>query len=312
MQQVALKYSRTPSSPAPASRHGRLIGAPKPWDIHTMDCLDGMSRMRPASVHFIATDPPYFLDGMGDDWSKSKLNRRVKPGVIGGLPAGMKFDKTQGKKLIAYMARAAAEMLRVLKPGGFAAVFSQARLAYAMGFALDAAGFEIRDMLGWQYQGQAKAFSQDHFVRKMNLPAHEKSAILATVAGKKTPQLKPQFEPIILAQKPKEGTFIDNWLKHQTGLMSPDQSVMNGGFPGTLMAVPKPKKGKEFEHMTVKPVLVMRQLICLFTIENQIVCDPFAGSGTTGVAALRDKRRFIGFEIDPDYAAVARRRIAGE
>ena len=61
--------------------------------------------------------------------------------------------------------------------------------------------------------------------------------------------------------------------------------------------------------MTVKPVPVMRQLIRLFTIEEQIVLDPFTGSGTTGVAAAQDKRKFIGFEIDPDYARIAHDRI---
>jgi site-specific DNA-methyltransferase (adenine-specific) len=41
------------------------------------------------------------------------------------------------------------------------------------------------------------------------------------------------------------------------------------------------------------------------------VVDPFAGSGTTGAACLAEGRRFIGFEIDPDYVEMARRRIAG-
>ncbi|MDD9797509.1 MAG: site-specific DNA-methyltransferase [Alphaproteobacteria bacterium] len=281
-------------------------------DIRNMDCLQGMRTMQANSIHFVATDPPYFLDGMGDDWDKSKLKKRVKPGVIGGLPAGMKFDKKQAQRLKLFMSGIAREIYRILKPGGFVTIFSQARLSYAVGSVLDEAGFEVRDMLAWKYEGQAKAFSQEHFVRRMKLPQSEKDRIMAEIAGKKTPQLKPQFEPIILAQKPREGTFVENWLIHQTGLMSPDQSIMGTGFPGTILEAPKPKKSSQIGHMTVKPVTVMRQLIRLFTIEGQIVLDPFLGSGTTAIAALQDKRKFIGFEIDPDYTAIALQRVQNE
>ncbi|WP_424946144.1 DNA-methyltransferase [Candidatus Spongiihabitans sp.] len=302
---------------APGFDRHKIIHAAERFDgneytLINADCIKGLGGLRADSVHFVATDPPYFLDGMGDDWNKAKLNQRVKPGVIGGLPAGMKFDKNQAKRLREFMLKTAAELYRVLKPGGFACVFCQARLSYAVGTAFDEAGFEIRDMLAWKYEGQAKAFSQAHFVRKMKLSATEKNAIIKQISGKKTPQLKPQFEPIILAQKPKEGTFINNWLTHKTGLMSPDQSIMGKGFPGTILEAPKPKKGAEFGHMTIKPVVVMRQLIRLFTISGQTVLDPFMGSGTTAVAAMQDNRRFIGFEIDPDYTKIALQRIKNE
>ena len=280
--------------------------------IHNENCLLGMQKMPAESAHFVATDPPYFLDGMGEDWDKSKLNRRVKPGVIGGLPAGMKFDKSQARRLREFILEVGKALHRVLKPGGFVAMFSQARLAYAVGNALDEAGFEIRDMLAWKYEGQAKAFSQEHFVRKMKVSDSEKNRIAKEIAGKKTPQLKPQFEPILLAQKPREGTFVENWLKHKTGLMSPGQSILGNGFPGTILECPKPKKGNALGHITVKPVPVMRQLIRLFTLEGQIVLDPFTGSGTTAVAAIQDNRSFIGFEINPDYAAMAAKRIRDE
>lgn len=282
------------------------------FDIRNEDCLRGLDSLPSESVHFVATDPPYFLDGMGDDWDKAKLKKRVKPGVIGGLPAGMKFDRNQAKRLKSFMFEVSEKLYRVLKPGGFVAVFSQARLSYAVGSALDEAGFEIRDMLAWKYEGQAKAFSQEHFVRRMNISKGEKQKILKEISGRKTPQLKPQFEPIILAQKPREGTFVENWISHQTGLMSPGQSLMGDGFPGTILEAPKPKKGAEVGHMTVKPVSVMRQLIRLFTIEGQTVLDPFVGSGTTAVAALQDNRGFMGFEIDPDYTEIALQRVRSE
>ena len=65
-------------------------------------------------------------------------------------------------------------------------------------------------------------------------------------------------------------------------------------------------------HPTQKPTELMVELIELFTNPGDIVLDPFAGSGTTGVACLRLGRRFIGCELSPQYAAIARERLAAE
>lgn len=63
-------------------------------------------------------------------------------------------------------------------------------------------------------------------------------------------------------------------------------------------------------HPTEKPVPLMMDIIADFTQKDQLICDPFAGSGTTGVAAVRLGRRFIGIEIEPKYYDIARRRIS--
>ena len=54
-------------------------------------------------------------------------------------------------------------------------------------------------------------------------------------------------------------------------------------------------------HKTQKPVLLMKKLIELTTDEDQTVLDPFAGSGSTGLAALSTNRKFIGIEKDPEH-----------
>jgi len=63
------------------------------------------------------------------------------------------------------------------------------------------------------------------------------------------------------------------------------------------------------EHPTQKPIELMSWLIWNFTNEGDLILDCFAGSGTTGVACVQTGRRFIGIEIDPDYYAIAKRRI---
>jgi site-specific DNA-methyltransferase (adenine-specific) len=65
----------------------------------------------------------------------------------------------------------------------------------------------------------------------------------------------------------------------------------------------------EREHPTVKPVDLMRKIILLHSNEGDIVLDPFAGSGTTCVAAQIEKRNYIAFEIDHLFMEMASKRI---
>ncbi len=64
-------------------------------------------------------------------------------------------------------------------------------------------------------------------------------------------------------------------------------------------------------HETQKPEPLMESLVSDFTDRGDMIVDPFAGSGTTGVAAIRNGRRFIGWERDPKYHAAAERRLRG-
>jgi DNA modification methylase len=64
------------------------------------------------------------------------------------------------------------------------------------------------------------------------------------------------------------------------------------------------------QHPAQKPVSVMRWLINAVTKPGELVCDPFAGSGTTGIAAVQLGRRFHGIENNPEYLEIAKGRIA--
>jgi DNA modification methylase len=65
-------------------------------------------------------------------------------------------------------------------------------------------------------------------------------------------------------------------------------------------------------HPTVKPVELMRYLVRLVTPPDGTVLDPFMGSGSTGVAALAEKMRFVGVEMTPEYFSIAEKRIKEE
>ena len=286
----------------------------QPYQIFNQDCHIGLKNLQDSSIDCIITDPPYFIDGMGNEWNDKSLQDKVKKSsVIGGLPIGMKFDRMQGVRLQEFMNPIAEELFRILKPGGFCIVFSQARLYHRMAMSFDMAGFEIRDMLAWKYEGQAKAFSQNHFIKKdKNLSEIEKEALLQELEGMKTPQLKPQIEPMVLAQKPRIGTFVENWREYKLGLINTKESL-DGRFPGNVMEVSKQTRKKDsedkIEHLTPKPIKLISHLIRLFTQENHIVLDPFLGSGSHALAALQENRRFIGFEIEKKYFDLAQKRI---
>lgn len=275
--------------------------------VYNRDCMLAFQELRDSCVDLIATDPPYFLDGMDNEWSDEELNKkRSKAKTIKGLPVGMKFDPEQGVRLEKFFEKVAKEAIRVLKPGGFMIAFSQARLFHRIAMAAENLGFEIRDMIIWEHNGgQGKAFTQDHFVKKMKISEQQKSEILKKLQNRKTPQLRPKFESILVAQKPKEGTFINNWLKWETGLIKTDFETQQT----TVLNYKKPHREKIIDHMTVKPVDLMERIIEIFSVKNQTVLDPFMGSGTTGVATLKAGRKFIGFEIEKKYFDMSVKRL---
>ena len=83
----------------------------------------------------------------------------------------------------------------------------------------------------------------------------------------------------------------------------------------TLDLFPRAQRGKKpaevrNHHPTVKPLALMRWLVRLLCPPGGLVLDPTAGSGTTGVAAVLEGRRFLGIELEPAYIEIAAARIA--
>jgi DNA modification methylase len=90
-----------------------------------------------------------------------------------------------------------------------------------------------------------------------------------------------------------DGATVDNSLKGPTNALRPDDATESANF-----------------HPTVKPISLMHYLVRLVTPPGGIVVDPFLGSGTTLCAAILHGYQGIGFELSPDYAAIAEARLA--
>ena len=64
-----------------------------------------------------------------------------------------------------------------------------------------------------------------------------------------------------------------------------------------------------YGHPGYTPFLIMQRAILALSEKDEMICDPFSGTGTTGIACIRTGRRFIGIEISPEYFDIAKNRI---
>lgn len=79
-----------------------------------------------------------------------------------------------------------------------------------------------------------------------------------------------------------------------------------------LVSTPLSAEKKFGKHPTQKPLVLLERIILASTKLGDTVLDPFAGSSTTGVAAVRKGRRFIGIETDTEYLGLSARRLDEE
>jgi site-specific DNA-methyltransferase (adenine-specific) len=165
------------------------------------DCRDQMKLLADSSVDSIVCDPPYDLKardsggptGKGADTPQA----RSRAGANRGGFMGMKWDGTG----VAFDPATWAEALRVLKPGGYLLAFGGTRTYHRMVCAIEDAGFDIRDQIGWAF---GSGFPKSH------------NGEWGGTA------LKPAWEPICVARKPLIGTVEQNWRAHGTGALNID------------------------------------------------------------------------------------------
>lgn len=129
--------------------------------IYQGDNRDVLRGMADASVDSVVTDPPYALVSIGKRYGKPD-SAPTKHEVYARASAGfMGKDWDTGET--AFAAKFWAEVLRVLKPGGHVLAFSGTRTYHRMVVAIEDAGFEIRDQVGWAY---GSGFPKSHDVSK--------------------------------------------------------------------------------------------------------------------------------------------------
>ena len=168
-------------------------------------------------------------------------------------------------------------------------------------------GFNLRDTLAW-LRPQAVFRAQRLSV------VYQKRALLKAAErweGWRVGNLRPVFEPIVWCFKPYGETIADNMLNHHLGAMNVAAFEEMTGGPDNVLRFGF-EKGERGHHEAQKPLALMRALINLVTTEGQMVLDPFAGSGSTAVAAKELGRRYLAIEREQTNFDIAKKRLSGE
>lgn len=178
--------------------------------LYHADCRDVLRSLADNSIDSVVTDPPYALVSIVKRFGKPG-SAPAKGDVYARAGAGF-MNKSWDTGEVAFSEEFWAEVLRVLKPGGHVVAFSGTRTYHRMAVAIEDAGFEIRDQLGWLYgSGFPKSHNQ-----------HDEWEGWGTA-------LKPAWEPIALARKPLEGTVAANLSKWGVGALNVDGCRVDTG-----------------------------------------------------------------------------------
>jgi site-specific DNA-methyltransferase (adenine-specific) len=237
------------------------------------DCLDMMAEIEAGSVDMVLCDPPY------------------------GTTA-CKWDS------VIPLAPMWAAVRRVLKPNG-AAVFTASQPFTSALVMSNVEWFKYC----WVWE-KSRATGHVH-ARNKPMKRHEDVVVFSpgTTVHASQSASRMTYNPQGVQQKAtptirKNGGASDSVMSVRPSHRDVVQT--EEGFPDTILHVAS--EGKTV-HPTQKPVALMEYLILTYTDPGDVVLDFTMGSGTTGVAAGRTGRSFIGIERDPDYYKIAVKRI---
>jgi len=168
------------------------------------DCREVLREFADNSIDSVVTDPPYALTTGKKGGSGPKSVNLESPYGRARITTGF-MGKAWDNGDTAFDPAFWADVLRVLKPGGHVLSFGGTRTYHRMACAIEDAGFEIRDQIGWLYgSGFPKSSNQD-----------------GEWEGWGT-ALKPAWEPIVVARKPLIGTMAANLAAHGVGALNID------------------------------------------------------------------------------------------
>lgn len=293
-----------------------------PYSLNRVFPIDGIQAVKELdseSIHLILSDIPY---GIGaEEWDV--LHDNKNSALLGRSPAQLKAGavfRRRGKPLNGwseadrkipleyqqFCASFASEWLRILKPGGSAIVFAGRRLAHRCIVAFEDAGFTFKDSLAWLRE------AAPHRAQRLSVVFQRRGDIenAEKWTGSRVGNLRPTFEPVLWFVKPYTigSTIADNVLAHGVGAFHEQAFLRYAPAPDNVLQAGF-EKGESGHHIAQKPLKLMRALIELVTMEGQTVLDPFCGSGSTLVAAQQTGRAFLGFEMNPETANIAQKRL---
>jgi len=258
----------------------------KPYTILQGDCREVLPTLEAGSVDLIATDPPY---GAGKGFAGDRNVQEAFALVTGLLP----------------------EFVRLLKPGGCLYLCCDYRLYARLELAVREV-LDWQDTIIWAYrwtrfnpQTWVRSYQQILFASKGRpaywgaprvLSADSTRALWPPDTKLKPTPIRPgSGETVGRRSKDTETAPARNWWD--------DLPIVDGSFC---------HRNEPRQHPTQKPEKLMQRIVGASCPPGGLVLDPFLGSGTTLVAALREGRQSVGIELDPGYCEIAEARCRAE
>lgn len=256
------------------------------WSLTLGDCIAGMRELADDSVDVTITDPPYDAHTHRSGRRGHMGNGTTESGGESSKRASFNRSRDLGFDAITQdqMAALAVEWCRMTRR--WTLVFCTIEMVGdpdGIGWRghLERAGLQYVRTAFWHKLGSTPQFTGDR-------PANA-------------------AEAIVIAHRPGRkrwnGGGRHGWYEH---------ADTTATTVYTAPIVLERGNGEVRLHTTQKPLALMRQLVEDFSDDGDLVLDSFTGSATTAMASLQLGRRFVGFEISPEYHAIACRRLRGD
>ncbi len=240
------------------------------------DSFQILPMLKEKSVDMIFADPPYFLSNDGISCRGGKMVS-VNKGSWDKISQAENPVEAKHE----FNRRWIALCRRLLKPDGSIWISGTLHNIYSVGMALEQEGFKIINNITWQKTNPPPNLACRCFT-------HSTETVLWAQ----------------LADKKARHYFNYELMKEQN-----DGKQMKDVWTGSLTRPSEKVFGK---HPTQKPEYLLERIVEASTRKWDLVLDPFCGSGTTGVAAMRHDRYFLGIEQEKDYLDITKQRLEKE
>lgn len=245
--------------------------------LYTGDCLEVLASLPEASVDLVFADPPYNLSNDGITCQNGRMVSVNKA----------EWDRSKGFEVdVDFHEAWILACKRVMKPDASLWISGTYHSIYVCGFLLQRNRFKLLNDIVWFKPNASPNLACRYFTA-----SHE-----TLLWACKTEKARHTFH----YDSMKHGDFPEDPMKKPNRQM---RSVWS------IPSAPKGEK-KHGKHPTQKPERLLERIVLASTNRGDLVLDPFAGSGTTGVAARRHGRRFVGIDREATYTRLAAMRIA--